>query len=282
MLWNEKLWDLFDNVYWTPRYVGLKSISQKHWMIDDDRISIPKDLVNLTGPLYTRRTKASVIRDELSRQEEILNHFFNIAFAILSDHIISRLLFRPLAISDNGPFVSLGREVAARYGWPNGENVTQQDGLFLSTESLIGVELKLGSTSWPEQIAKYLALMVLEENVSGCKEHLGLLFIVPESAVQNHWRTVGLESSMVGGWYLKKFDESKLPKRIRNLFDEYPEKIRSVLERLKLSVVSWTAFRDEIKRIESEECPGPCGQTLARLLAGLRAQIEAHQGTGIG
>lgn len=281
MLWNEKVWDLFENCYWTPRYVGLKSIPKRYWAIQEDRISIPKELVNADGLLYTRRTKAALIREELSCQEEILNHFFNIAFAICSDDVISRLLFRPLSISDRGPFVSLGREIASRYGWPSGENVTQQDGLFLSERSLIGVELKLGSTSWPEQVAKYLALMVLEEGISGRKENLGLLFIVPESALKNHWRKIGLQSSAIDLRFLEKLDKTKLPTRIKKLFDEKAEHVAAVLSRVNLSAVSWLELRDEIVRVEAENSE-PKDQTLLRLLAGLRAQIEAHQGTGVG
>jgi hypothetical protein len=55
---------------------------------------------------------------------------------------------------------SVGREIGLRYGWRKSENVTQQDGFFVSPSSLIGVELKLGSVSWAEQVAKYAALMV--------------------------------------------------------------------------------------------------------------------------
>jgi hypothetical protein len=36
----------------------------------------------------------------------------------------------------------------------------------------------------PEQIAKYLALMVWEEQISVKRENLGLLFIVPDRALQ--------------------------------------------------------------------------------------------------
>ena len=53
------------------------------------------------------------------------------------------LLIEPLGFEDRGPFESLGREVRDRYGWGN-KNVTQQDGLFVSPQSIVGVELKDG------------------------------------------------------------------------------------------------------------------------------------------
>jgi hypothetical protein len=37
MLWNEKYWDNFDNIYGTPRFIGLKPIQREKWQITDDR-----------------------------------------------------------------------------------------------------------------------------------------------------------------------------------------------------------------------------------------------------
>jgi hypothetical protein len=75
---------------------------------------------------------------------------------IVSGYPISATLTR---VSRKSPG-SVGREIGLRYGWRKSENVTQQDGFFVSPSSLIGVELKLGSVSWAEQVAKYAALMV--------------------------------------------------------------------------------------------------------------------------
>ena len=156
MPWNDKYWDIISNLYWTPRFIGLKSISRDKWKVAGDWISIPRELVTSSnGPLYFRARKIDELKTYLHGQEEILNHFFNLVFSIAGDEILSTLFCRPLEIVDHGPFDSIGREVGARYGWRDKENVTQQDGFFVSPSSLIGVELKLDSTSWPEQIAKY-------------------------------------------------------------------------------------------------------------------------------
>ena len=137
------------------RYLGLQSISRDKWCIDGEVVSIPLALIaNASGPLYSRSRKFSETKAYLSGQEEILNHMFNLAFSIAADQVISRLLCRPLEIVDPGPFESIGLEIGLRYGWGEHENVTQQDGFFITKSSLIAVELKLGSTSWPEQIAK--------------------------------------------------------------------------------------------------------------------------------
>jgi hypothetical protein len=189
-------------------------------------------------------------------------------------------LCKPLAISDPGPFESIGREIGPRYGWRKSENVTQQDGFFVTSNSLVAVELKLGSTSWPDQIAKYVALMICEEGVSGPRQSLGLLFNVPEPT--DHWATVGLDGPQIDATFVNHLNREKLPKKIQNLFEQQPDQVASVLERLRLAVISWRAFREEIATIENELSGSePGNQTLQRLLAGLHAQIDAHDKTGL-
>jgi hypothetical protein len=281
MAWNDKYWDIISNLYWTPRYLGLKSIAQDKWRTDGNRVSIPKECVaNASGPLYIRSRTFSETKVYLSGQEEILNHLFNLVFSIAGDTVVSRLLCKPLGISDAGPFESIGREIGSRYGWRESENVTQQDGLFVTPSSVVAVELKLGSTSWPEQIAKYVALMIWEEGISGTRGNLGLLFIVPETA--GHWTTVGLSSPQIDTAFVNRLDREKLPKKIQSLFEEHPDKVASVLGRLRLAVISWKAFGEDITAIENELDASKTGdQTLQRLLAGLHAQIGAHDKTGL-
>lgn len=283
MPWNDKYWDMIGNIYWTPRFLGLKSIPQKTWQVGEEVISIPRDRVeNSNGPLYTRARKLSDLRTYLNGQEEVLNHFFNLAFSIMPDAIIARLLCRPLSIEDDGPFDSLGRDLALRYGWKPSENVTQPDGFFLTPRSLIAVELKLTSTSWPEQLAKYLALMVWEERASDRRTNLGLLFVVPEAALDAHWATLKLEGPKIDRDFIARLDTAKLPDRIKTLFSEFPAEICDAADRLRLNVVSWSWLAGALSSLERGLDASRAGeQTLLRLIAGFRAQIETHVGTGI-
>ncbi len=117
MAWNDKYWDIISNLYWTPRYLGLKSIARDKWEVDATRVSIPKELIaNTSGPLYSRSRSFSQTRAYLNGQEEILNQMFNLVFSIAGDEVVSRLLCKPLGISDPGPFQSLGREIGPRTG----------------------------------------------------------------------------------------------------------------------------------------------------------------------
>ena len=283
MAWNDKYWDILSNFYWTPRYLGLKSISRKNWRIDDEWISIPKALVETAnGPLYFRSRKFDDLKANLHQQEEILNHLFNLTFSIAGDEVITELLCKPLGLDDQGPFESIGREVGRRYGWGPYENVTQQDGLFLSSRSAIGIELKLGSTSWPEQIAKYLALILWEAELGQPREHLGLLFIVPEPARVTHWANVGLKGPEIDAGFIDRLDRERLPEKIAALFEAKPEAVRAIASKLRLAVITWTEFQDSLKGYANGlNSAGAGEQTLRRLLDGLYVQINAHGATGI-
>lgn len=276
MPWTDAYWDIISNLYWTPRYLGLKSIPRDKWRADGDWVSVPRETIaNSSGPLYSRVRRFDELRVYLESQEEILNHFFNLTFSIAADSIVGELLFRPLGFDEPGPIASFGREIGARYGWSAGENVTQQDGFFVGQRSIVGVELKLGSRSWPEQIAKYAALMMWEEAISGPRQNLGLIFIVPETDLPGHWPALGLKGPIVDHSILERFERSKLPKRIQDGFDKKPEDIRSVLDRLVLEVTSWQSLSVRISALESHLSPKLAGdQTLGRLLGGFRQQIE--------
>ena len=67
---------------WVPNYLGLKSIDRKKWTERDGFICIPSEQVNRTGRLYTRERKAAENIEYLRKKEEILNHMFDLTFAI--------------------------------------------------------------------------------------------------------------------------------------------------------------------------------------------------------
>ena len=283
MAWIDKYWDIVSNLYWMPRYLGLKSISRDKWRIDGDRISIPKALIQTTnGPLYFRERKFDDLKSYLHGQEEILNHLFDLTFSIAGDDVIKQVLCKPLDFEDAGPFDSIGREVGRRYGWRHQENVTQHDGFFVSPKSLIGVELKLDSRSWPEQIAKYGALMVWEEEQTGARDHVALLFVVPESALQSHWGDVGLADAAIDAGFLDRLDREKLPSKIRKLVQDDPETLNAIASRLRLGAISWASFRDSLRAYCANLNISRAGdQTLHKLLGGLCDQIDYHRKTGI-
>lgn len=282
MTWERQYWDLIEQLYWTPDYLGLQGISQKHWLKNEGLICLPESLVNASGPLYTRYRRGSENLDWLRGKEEILNHVFNITFAIAPDAVLQRLFFSPLGISDSGPIASLGREIRQRYGWSKSENVTQPDGVFVSDSTAIGVELKLKTNSSPAQLAKYVSLLTWEELASGSRKNLGLLYILPDSSLASHWGLCGLSGPTVDQEFLDVIRAIDMPRKISELVRDRPDHVASVLARLKLGAVSWSWIRQEIESIVAELNPNAAGdQTIQRLLAGFQAQLNDHRDTGL-
>ena len=282
MAWNAKYWDILDQLYWWPRYSGFRSIGQNHWERANGRISVPEEMVNLSGPLYSRERKADELRDYLLGSEEILNHLFDLTFAIAPDEVIRELFLTPFDFKDDNSFQSIGRETATRYGWGKSENITQHDGLFISERTAVAVELKLSSASWPEQIAKYVAILAWEELALGKKSALGLLFIVPQKAAASHWKKCGLDGPEIDSRWLDRKWSKGLPKSIERLFDQESEAVKSVTDRLKLQVISWSEIYAKLDRILGSLDQRDAGQqTLYRLIEGFLSQLQKHRETGI-
>ena len=281
MSWNRKYWDMLANIYWTRRYMGLESIPRKKWTISQDFICIPKNEIPTNTGIYVRRRAEAEQKAYLLSQEETLNHVFDLTFAIASDEVVRRLLFMPLGINGNSSIESLGREVKSRYGWTS--NVTQQDGFFVSPESMVGVELKLGSKTTSEQVLKYVTLMHCEEAITGTRPHVGLLFIVPEESRDTLWEQCGVSTSgEIDASYLDGVDTYELPNHMQTRIRENVDSFRGVLNRLKLAVISWSELDETMSKIVTELKPDRAGdQTLIKLLEGFQAQLRNHVGTGI-
>jgi hypothetical protein len=123
--------------------------------------------------------------------------------------------------------------------------------------------------------------MLWEERQTGQRANLGLLFIVPQPALESHWTTLGLETAKIDSGFIGRLDADKLPRRIIELFEANPADVRRIAARLRMNVVSWSLLVQELKSIEEKLCSPSAGdQTLLRLLTGFRNQIEVHGGTG--
>lgn len=275
--WSTKYWDIMDNMYWSPQYTSMKSIPRKSWVVSDDFVCLPREAVNMEAQLYTRQRKDSDHHTWLQRQEETLNHMFDITFAIAPDAVIDTCFAEPLGLNCTGPFTSLGRETRFRYGWGRYANVTQHDGLFLTPDCVLAVELKLNSRSSPVQILKYAALMAWEESVSGPREYLGLLYIVPAAKITGHWKACRLDGPVIDEAFFDVHFKQIKAEVVRDFMSDNEMAIRSVLNRMKLGVISWEEHRSTCSDICAglDETRGG-DQCLVRLLDGWIASVSGH------
>lgn len=272
--WNRKYWDLAEQFYWAPQYVGMRSIPQRMWKVEGDLVSVPRDLVNKSGPLYARSRTAKAHAAWLRTQEEILNHVFDITFAIAPAAVLDHCFLRPIGLCDNGHFESLGREIRSRYGWGESENVTQQDGLFVSQNTVLGVELKLGAKSNAVQILKYACLFAWEELLSGQRANLALVFVLEKANADRHWRTCGLGGPEVDRRLLDQLSPSELPRRLQQLLESSSETVQSVLDRMTIGAITWDELVVSIENLKHPLDPSNNGdRTLINLLEGFTDQV---------
>lgn len=278
MAWNNKYWDTLDQLYWTPDYLGLRTLRPERGDNLPGYLLIPRAEVNAGASIYTRKRNAQEQRAYLNSREETLNHILDIAFAIAPDALIADLIGAPLGIDDHGPFESIGREADARFGLAT--NVFQQDGFFVSPRSALALEIKLSSPSSPEQVVKYACMHVLEENAVQTRKTAGLLYVAPAHAEKALWRSCGLEGPMPNADLVDVVKQRNRSQVLLSLISEHDDAIRDVLTRMTLGFRSWKDLRDRIAAIEAAlDDQDPTQQCYQRLLLGLRTQIEQHDGT---
>ena len=280
MSWYRKYWDAIDQLYWDPGLLGLGSIGAKKQVKKDGVILVPSDFVKNGGSIYARNGTAAFNAERMRRLEEPLNHIFDIMFGIAPNSVVRRLLASPLGIEDDGPFLRLGREIAERYSILKGGTTTQQDGYFVSATSLIGVELKLMSSTNPGQVLKYAALMASEQQLTGKRERLGLLFITPNVDGESTFKNGALNpDGSVPADFFARVPAKEKNGQIDKFLEAAGDEVEAVLDRIRISHLSWAHLRDNVRRIAAEQDQNDAGgETLARLMDGFADAIEAQTG----
>ena len=232
------------------------------------------------GSIYARKGTSALNAARMRRLEEPLNHIFDIAFGIAPGLAINALLAKPLGIDDPGPFERLGREVADRYPDMQGGNTTQQDGFYVSEQSLIGVELKLGSKTSPGQVVKYIALLASEQRYSGRRRDLGLLYITPSTNADASFQQGKIcPDGSLPTDFLSRVPKSQMNPRIENIIAQCEGEIADVIERLRISHISWAELVANIRQLAAEHTDAsPGSETLHRLLSGLADAVEQQDG----
>ncbi|MEQ8621331.1 MAG: hypothetical protein RLO01_09070 [Thalassobaculaceae bacterium] len=279
--WDSKYHDIVTRYFWAPSDFDLKSIK----LNKEQRIYLTEQGLIPRGQARIYARAGGAIRTTLDRvhtTEEPLNDILNIFLGIAPDNVLSSMFFDPLGFIEDGVIQSVGREIADRFGFGR-SNVTQPDGFLLSRSSAVFLEIKTGSNSSPSQLLKYLALAVLEEQVSGRKRQLGLLFITPRSEGAHFWPQLGLHGPEIPDGHISRPGGTELNPHVSSILENSRKHMESVASRIALAHLSWT---DLVKQIDAmvaatdQQSPG--GQAITRLLSGLRHAIVCHRRTGAG
>lgn len=277
MPWNNFYWDFIYKNWWDPQRMGLDKIEDYEDQ-GDGYLRVPAHYAKKTKIRHRAKTNKEV-RKELMGDESALNDFFDITFSIAPDYLIKNWFCRPLAISSNGPFASLAfLETAERFRWDE-KNITQHDGLYVSADAILCIELKLESNKALTdkfQLLKYISIIMSEEKVSQKKREIGLLYIVPSGKVKEVFHQIKEYAKTAADL------PPRLNLHVRSILESDPSHFSSVVDRLRLAAISWTELNNLANaELDSLNANDAYQQTLHRLLEGFVAQLEVHGRTGI-
>lgn len=279
MAWNKKVLDSLEQLYWSPKKLGLQSVRCTA-ASDTPGFAIPEGM-SLNSPwVYTRRTSFAEWRAGICRDEELLNQVIEIALGIAPSSFIAQAFFAPLGIETEGQIEVVGREVLSRHAALAPQQYTQHDGFYVARDAIVGMEMKLEASTQIEQFLKYCTQIALEEITNGRKPQVGLLYLVPAASVARTRRDLSLDAPEVHAriWDdpLSFTDKS----RLKNLLKRHGAEIRSVGNRIKVSIITWDDFMRTLL-ITRASARAEKKETLEKLMDGLIDQIRATPGCGL-
>lgn len=279
MAWNDKVLDNLEQLYWSPKKLGLHSV--KCTPIEDGSgFLVPRDTVVRKPRFYTRNSSFSNWRAGIHRDEELLNQVIEIALGIAPTAFLAQAFFAPLGIEPVRPIEVIGREVGERHADLAPQQYTQHDGFYVAQNAIVGMEMKLGARTSVEQLLKYCTQIALEEIAHGRKAHVGLIYLVPTTSVARTRRDLALDTPTVGARVWENPLAYTEKSRLRKLLRQHSAEIRDVSERLRLEIITWDDFLKTLL-VTREAARAADDETLGNLMEGLIAQIQATPGCGL-
>ncbi|SCY96902.1 hypothetical protein [Paracoccus tibetensis] len=279
MHWNDKVLDNLEQIYWSPDKIGLKPIKRQPTP-DGAGFFVPKERLAGGKSLYSRGQAYAEWRPTIIKKEELLNQVLEIALAIAPSSFVADVFFAPLDICPAGRIRTLGREVGARHSKFAPRQFTQHDGLYVSDNAIVMMEMKLKARTSIEQYLKYCTLAALEEMVSGRKDHVGMIYLVPSGAVLRTRKDLRLDNpeAMEQIWNdPSEFTDKSL---LSQLLTHHLEQIRNVGERLVLQIITWDDFLRAMLQTR-DDAAATGNETLENLMQGMIAQIQATPDCGL-
>lgn len=276
MSWTDQYWDIVNEFYWVPSYLGLKSIPKSACEFQGDAVKVPKAMMNPNGPLYRRTRSGDDYWGFVKRQEETFNHILNLTLAALPGDVVSELFAPIVGFVDIHFFDLQGSSIRDRYDWIEGANVTTPDAFLLAEDAILAVELKFNAKASLDQLAKYIALIAGEELHRGPRGSIHLLYIFPEDPERRFETHTSLAPAAVGPLHFDVLRQAVKNQRVRRFYADHEPAVKSALSRLHVSCVSWLDFAERLTAYSQALGATAGDRTLSRLLNGLVSEIYGH------
>ncbi|MEP2530146.1 hypothetical protein [Shimia sp.] len=271
---------MLEQIYWTPDYLGMKSIPQRFWQKEQGRVSVPDDMVNFKGPLYRRVTTAKTFPEFANRQEELFNHIFDFTFGILDERGARQVFSSTCGKEASSPLYSLGADFGKQIGDPSLRDFSQPDGFFVAEDWVLGVEIKFNASTSLDQIAKYILAFATEYAFSQQSKKYSLLYISPrpEKLLTEHLEKCGGQFVCPGFEVLLNGAKNSIKGRL----EEKKTPIHYVLSNLQIVSISWQDFALALQSYLERYCGTDVPNlTHQKLVQGLIHEIFKHPHSGI-
>ena len=288
--WVGRFWDIFENLYWDTKYIGLESNKiSNDLMRTVVRSGTFRDNDSLPRQVYYRVANSREHWKRMISLEEPFNHIFNLTFAILSEPIISKF-FAPLCKREKlPPLRILGRSLPEHFGWNRMANITSPDAYFVGEGIVLAIENKFHSKTSAEQVAKYIYLLMNEEKLQREKVK------DPEAKIQMHLMFIfnkdpKIQFSSDVGVLPDKLDLELLlgslrDGNIKRYFEADTDRTVDTLKRVNIHMYNWHDFAKGLHDFEAKLVQdvntSTDAATVINLLDGLQAAIMAHTNSGV-
>ena len=276
--WSTVYWEMIDQLYWTPKFIGMSSIAIDKLKKNDGYISVPiKEILDPKSRLYQRSRKVGQFKEYMLRQEEPFNQIFSLTFSILAAELNAKF-FSELLNKHLPPLYLLPRNLNVRYGLAKQEtNITKADAFLASTilqdGAVLGIENKFNSTSSLDQLAKYLFLMLKEETRSCQQLDLNLLYIFNRNPIAALTKIFGKPVSEIN---VDQLLESGTNKYVYKCLRDNAQWVASALTRINVIAIDWNTLAGKLE-LFVERLPASAEvQTTRNLLMGLLNAIKKH------
>lgn len=275
-IWTDKYWDILNQFYWSPKYLGLSSIPKNKITFKDGHALVPIEYVNPDGPLYRRTIKYDELEKNARRQEELFNDIFDLTFSIVPGEVVAKILG---ALAGTNPDISyefIGHEILERFGLPKNANIAQHDGFFVSESHTLAVELKFNASTSLDQLAKYCYFLMKEEQLRGRELDSRLLYILNKEALTTLTTQLTISPDDIDGEQAEMIINGCRNKTVALYLWSNLADFRNFLDRLLVVGQTWADLEIQLTSFTSTLNDSLGDVTLCKLLGGLAFEIRNH------
>ncbi len=252
--WNDEYYEIIDFYFWEPQHIGRSKAEKSRYNNIED------------------------VKNHILNMEVSLNHQINIFFRLAPEDFINKLVKNYFHNSFDDKYLFHGENEWKQYV-PAEE--TQPD-LLLSGESTnLAIELKIGSKSNIEQVAKYLLLHQLNKLSYEKEKQLYLLYLSPSSFSSLWSEKFKSKSELISCF--KDNDFTKLREKTKNNISESTwDSALSLIDEVEIEAITYNQFYELlIKYRDSIDMTQKYSDIADSLFLGIINELESRNVTKI-